>query len=295
MGIDVGLFTETKFCNDHYTRSAFGYNVFATTTTRLNQGGVALVHRHSDQWQVESEMRHGPNVVSFLITTGQRRFFFVGVYIPPADMSTLNHIRLARDCFADMPMFQMGDLNVNLDDITPDNRAIEIIALTASLGLEDMASHFRQRAGYHHGDTWHIIRDGQLVLSKCDYIMAPDRRYFQYIRIREPRYNTDHLMVVGGLLSATQRENFAYLRGRKKFPLAVDDTSMSEADMMLRELRGQIDTQDNRLIRKSREPWISDSTWKLIDLRASRCGNQTITPIERRRLNQCIRRAINKD
>jgi hypothetical protein len=87
-------------------------------------------------------------------------------------------------------------------------------------------------------------------------------------------------MVTGGLLSATRKENFAYLRGRKKFPLAVNNTSMSAADMMLIDLRSCIENQDNRLIRKSREPWISESTWKLIDLRASRCGNQTITPVE---------------
>jgi hypothetical protein len=65
MKVDVTVLTETRLHNDCYTRSAFGYTVFAMTTTYLNQGGVALVHRSSNRWQVESEMRHGPNVISF--------------------------------------------------------------------------------------------------------------------------------------------------------------------------------------------------------------------------------------
>jgi exonuclease III len=115
MRIDVIVLTETKFQNDHRTRSAFGYNVFATMTSHLNQGGIALAHRHCTRWQVESEMRHGPNVISFLITTGQHRFFVVGAYIPPStDTMTLQHIQMACGRFADEPMILMGDLNVDL-------------------------------------------------------------------------------------------------------------------------------------------------------------------------------------
>lgn len=97
MNIDIAVFTETCLHNDRYTRSAFGYSVVAMTTSILNQGGFALVHRSSNQWQVESEMRHGPNVISFLLTSGQCRFFLKGVYIPPADTTTLTQIQEACD------------------------------------------------------------------------------------------------------------------------------------------------------------------------------------------------------
>jgi hypothetical protein len=53
MKVDIIVLTDTKFQNDHYTRSAFGYNIFATTTSHLNQGGIALAHCHSNGWQVE--------------------------------------------------------------------------------------------------------------------------------------------------------------------------------------------------------------------------------------------------
>jgi hypothetical protein len=89
-------------------------------------------------------------------------------------------------------------------------------------------------------------------------------------------------------MSATHRENFAYLNGCKRFPLKrnTNKTTMSKADMMLNEFRSLLDTRDDRPAWKSREPWISDRTWKLIDQCASQHGNQTITPGEKCTLNQ---------
>jgi hypothetical protein len=189
----------------------------------------------------------------------------------------------------------MGDLNADLMDPNPDSRTVEIMALMASMGLEDMPSHFRQRAGFRHGDTWHMVRDGQLISSKCDYIMATDRRIFQYVRLKEPRYNSDHLMVTGGILSATRRENFECLRGRKSFPLRTT-ANLSEADQLHQQIKDSVDTNDTNVIRKTREPWISEATWKLIDKRVSQRDNdQSITPVEKRRLRQRIRRALKKD
>lgn len=294
MNVDVAVLTETRLNNDRYTRSAFDYIVSATTTTHMNQGGIALAHRTSNRWQVESEMRHGPNVISFLLISGQRRFFMIGVYIPPNDTLTLTQIQEARDRYANMPVIMMGDLNVDLNDPNPDDRTIEIMGLLSSFGLEDMASHFRQRAGFRHGDTWHMVREGELISSKCDYILAPDRRIFQFIRIKEPRYNSDHLMVTGGILSATRRENFAYLRGRKQFPLQKTE-EMSDADKLHQELKDSIDMNDTYVTRRKREPWISETTWKLIDKRASQRNNQKITSAEKRQLRQRIRRALNRD
>jgi hypothetical protein len=194
-------------------------------------------------------------------------------------------------------MILMGDLNVDLYGTSPDDRATEIIALVASLGLEDMSSHFLQRKGYCHGDTWHMLRNGQLISSRCDYILATDRKYFKYAGLREPRYNTDHLMVMGEIITATRRENFAYLRGHKRFPLKrnKNTTTMSIADVMFSEFRSLIDTRDDQPAWKSREPWISENTWRLIDQRASRGGNQTMTQAEKRSLNQRIRRSLRKD
>jgi hypothetical protein len=70
----------------------------------------------------------------------------------------------------------------------------------------------------------------------------------------------------------------------------TNTTTMSEANTMFTEFRSLVlDTYDDRPAWKSREPWISDRTWKLIDQRALQRGNQTITPGEKRALNQQIR------
>jgi hypothetical protein len=51
MRIDVCVLTETKLSTDRYTRSAYGYTVFATTTTHVNQGGTRAkccqLHNHN--------------------------------------------------------------------------------------------------------------------------------------------------------------------------------------------------------------------------------------------------------
>lgn len=175
-----------------------------------------------------------------------------------------------------MPVIMiLGDLNVDLNDPNPDNCSVEIMALAASFGIEDMASHFRQCTSFRHGDTWHMVREGQLISSKSDYILASDCRIFHYIWHREPRYNSDHIMVTGGITSATQRENLAYLQGRKRFPLQVT-AFMSNTDKLHQELMDSVDVDDVIIIRKTKDPWISDATWKLIDKHASQRNNQTI-------------------
>jgi hypothetical protein len=70
MQIDVGILTETRLSTDRYKRSAFGYTVFATQTTHINQGGIALIITNSLYFQIESQQKHGPNVVSCILVTG---------------------------------------------------------------------------------------------------------------------------------------------------------------------------------------------------------------------------------
>jgi hypothetical protein len=96
MRIDVGILTETRLSTDRYTRSAYGYTVFATQTTHTNQGGIALIFTNSSSYfHVESQQKHGPNVVSCILVTGTRQYPIIGVYIPPDDTTTLASIAAA--------------------------------------------------------------------------------------------------------------------------------------------------------------------------------------------------------
>jgi exonuclease III len=147
MRIQFGILTETKLSTDCYTRSVYGYTVFATKSTHTNQGGIALIFTNNSLFfQVEGQRKHGPNVIiSCILVTGKRQHYIIGAYIPPSDTTTLTYISEASQRFAGKPIILMGDINVDLRTTTPDARDTEIMAMISALGLEDMSTHFRQR------------------------------------------------------------------------------------------------------------------------------------------------------
>jgi hypothetical protein len=178
MRIHLGILTETRLDTDRYTRSAYGYTVFATKTTHFNQGGIALIFTNNSlHFQVESQKKHGPNVVSCSLVTGNTRYAIIGAYIPPTDTTTLAHISDARNRFLGrQPIILMGDINVDLRTPTPNARDTEIMAFLSTLGLEDMSTHFLQRVNFRHGNTWRLPRENttmqtqELVSDTCTRI-----------------------------------------------------------------------------------------------------------------------------
>jgi hypothetical protein len=164
MQIDVGILTETKLSTDRYMRSAHGYTVFATKTTHINQGRIALIFTNNSLYfQVEAQRRHGPNIISCIIVTGKRQHPIIGAYIPPGDTTTLAYISEASNHFQGKPIFLMGDINVDLQTTTPNNRDTEIMAFLSALGLEDMSTHFLPRKTFRHGNTWSMEREGTII------------------------------------------------------------------------------------------------------------------------------------
>jgi hypothetical protein len=73
MWLDVGILVETRLSTDRYTRSAYGYMVFATKTIHIYQGIIALIFTNNSLYfQVKAQRKHGgPNVISFIIITGK--------------------------------------------------------------------------------------------------------------------------------------------------------------------------------------------------------------------------------
>jgi exonuclease III len=104
MRIDVGALTETRLSTDRYTRSEYGYTVFATQTTHTNQGGIALIFTNFLYFQIESQQKHGPNVISCILVTGTHRYPIIGAYIPPTDTTTLHYISIASERFTGQPI-----------------------------------------------------------------------------------------------------------------------------------------------------------------------------------------------
>ena len=44
-----------------------------------------------------------------------------------------------------------------------------------------------------------MMMQGRVVRSWMDYILVSDRRILQNVAVRNPRHNSDHLMVIGRL------------------------------------------------------------------------------------------------
>ena len=269
MNIDLGFLTEAKLTDGIHTRYSFGYRVVATEARSGSQGGVALFYRDSRLWSIESEVKHGPNVISCWLVTGFRRIPLVGAYVPPADLETLDFINQALDRFPNgaKPIL-LGDLNAELAH-PRDARESEVATVAANHGLECMLSHYRQTSGHGHCQTWWQYRNGELVSSHVDYILAEDRRMFSKVSIRSPQsFTSDHRLVLGILPSSPLSENKAYLNGRKRFPLKAPTVGpLTKADSLFQRLKGFMEDEP-REERRARS-WISAATWILVDQKAA--------------------------
>ena len=189
MGFDFGFLTETKIENENYARLVGDYRVYGSHASN-HQGGVALFWKEdNDRYAIESVRGHGPNVVSFQLVTGKRRWKVVGLYIPPSetDGATLRGAGEHRD----------------LRNSGRSVRDTEIATVLANHGLDDMGRHFLQRTKHRRRWTWKQRREGQSVRGRCDAIMGTDRRHFTKLRIlNPPGYDSDHLLITAEIVSS---------------------------------------------------------------------------------------------
>ena len=87
--MDLGIFQETKCTDGIYTRESAGYSVVATDARSRHCGGVVLFYRPSPLFAVEAVRQFGPNIVSFQLATGARRWYIIGCYLAPDDTLTI--------------------------------------------------------------------------------------------------------------------------------------------------------------------------------------------------------------
>jgi hypothetical protein len=100
-----------------HTRNDQGYDVFCTYTTKTNQGGIALISRaNAENWHIEATQRHGPNVLSCLLVSGNKSTPLIGAYIPPRSLLDMPHLTTALARFEKhtVPPLVLGDLNIDL-------------------------------------------------------------------------------------------------------------------------------------------------------------------------------------
>ena len=294
--IDLAVITETRIPNEVHTRNCLDYSIFASYTAIPNQGGIALIYRQeAKNWHLESTLRHGPNIISCILVSGDQRTPLIGVYLPPSHLNDLPHLTTALERFPNQPPIVLGDLNVDLRR-PQSNRTQAVAATLATYGLEDMLYHFKQRKAFTHRQTWWQFRAGTLIRSRCDYILGTDRRLFETAGLRDPRYfSSDHYMVVARYLIRPTPSHKRYLRGRKRLPLIPPTRGpLTKADTLFQEVKANFPETPPPKPHASKQ-WLSQATLTLIDTRCSLRRNPRHDRAEARRLTRAINASINED
>jgi len=243
MGVDCGVFLETKLTEGIYTRWSSGYNVRSTHAPSKWQGGISLFWRASESYEIEEVELRGPNVLSFQLVSGAARWYIVGCYIPPNDLTTLTHVEQAwqacpRGC---LPIL-LGDLNVNLA-APRDERDEAIAEQVDAMALSDLSSHFLQWSGRKSRGrwTWRMRRGRRWISSQCDYVLGRVTdlgRWFRHVSVRQPFcHNSDHRALVAEICAGGGREMVAYRKRHHRFPLKIPRGPRTELVGAYEELR----------------------------------------------------------
>ena len=96
--IGIGVLQETKITRGIHTRRSSGNTVWVTEAEGQHRGGIAIVWRDAELWGVDGVWNFGPNMVSFISTSGRKRWYSVGAYVPPNDLPTINWTRKSLYC-----------------------------------------------------------------------------------------------------------------------------------------------------------------------------------------------------
>ena len=87
--LDMGILQETKITDGVYTRASARYRVVATDAPSRHRGGIAMFYREGAGFAVEEVRQYGPNVLSFEVVSGRRRWYIIGCYFASDDAQTI--------------------------------------------------------------------------------------------------------------------------------------------------------------------------------------------------------------
>ena len=132
---------------------------------------------------------------------------------------------------------------------------------------------------------------GKAIRSRTDYLLGTDRSLFRNVSVRDPRYNSDHYMVVGMLRRGTTRDHIRYIAGRRRIPLTPPKRPTRE-DTPFGDLRRAVPKP--HLQEQHRNAWISDETWNIVDERVT-VRREPRAQTYMRRLGRAIKASLKGD
>ena len=141
--------------------------------------------KENHRWfEVESAKVVTPNLLTFLLVTGNERFDCMGVYIPPTDTMRVEDLRATWEACPDgcMPLV-LGDLNINFGE--PRDERDEVIRdLINDIDLVNASGRYTPRRPLRQSArarwTWRQKREGKMYYLQPDYVLVRkwDRRQF---------------------------------------------------------------------------------------------------------------------
>jgi hypothetical protein len=302
MGVGLAVLTETKLVDDRHHKSAAGYSIMCSKAVSGHQGGVALMWKENDpKFEVESVLfNNGPNIVTFQLTTGDERFYVIGIYVPPNCNKGVDDLRSAWEaCPQGCKPLVLGDLNINLG-FPRDEREEVIVDLLDEINLIDTSRRFLLRTSRRSTTkarwTWSQKRGGTRYYTQPDYFMARagDIAQFRGVGFRFPRFlHSDHRAVVANIRVGRKGRLKKYRRSRQKFPLSLQPGLKDPNTALFDALAAKcVDPTPTRAPGKD---WISEGTWKLIRKRASLLSSGRIRQTAARRMKREVHAALKED
>ena len=299
LGVDLGIFQETKVTGGIYARSGFGYSVFATDAPSPHCGGVALFWRESDLFEVEAERSWGANVISFQLVTGLGRYYVIGGYIPPSDMSPLSEVKEAwKHCPKGAQPIWLGDLNADIE-YPKSERDVAIAEQAAAMDLVDQTRCFKQRRRrlVRGRWTWRQMRRGSWYSSHPDYFLAREgmRARFKNVALRLPHtHDSDHRAIVATIHGGHRQAVKRYRRTRRRFPIRLHKFGpRTELEHAFEELKVDIEKPTTREYKRA--AWVSAETWKLVDQRAQLRRDGLLTQTLARQMGRKVKASLKVD
>ena len=184
--LDLGVLQETNIKDGIYTCGSAGYTVVTTDAPSQHHDILAVLYRASLQFAVEDIQKFGPNVMSFQLAMGERRWYIIICYLSPENISMIESTAAAlRERPQGTELLVVGDFNADLTQ--PDVARIEediSVALVAA-GFEDISAHFLPQRHPWCWDIrmWSMVRLGRELRSRTDCILGTDRCLFRNVSV----------------------------------------------------------------------------------------------------------------
>ena len=75
--VDLGVLQKTKVADGIHTHASADFHILADNAPSRHRGGITVFYQNTPHFRVKYYQPHGPNVASFQVASGSRRWFVI--------------------------------------------------------------------------------------------------------------------------------------------------------------------------------------------------------------------------